>query len=224
MVVLITKSLAGAWITILAMGIFFMFMRAIRKHYDRVAEEIAADDEDKVLPTRVHAIVLASKLHKPTLRALAYAKATRPNVLEAVYVSSDAAATDALLQAWDDRRIDVPLKVLHSPYRELIEPIVDYAVSIRRRTRAEWWPSTSPSTSWAAGGSSFRDQTALQAQGAPAVHARRDGHLGALPAAVLRGSRRERETWEQTRIRPGDVRRGQSPFAIPPAEHDGRPR
>ena len=35
-----------------------------------------------MLPTRVHAIVLVSKLHKPTLRALAFAKATRPNVLE----------------------------------------------------------------------------------------------------------------------------------------------
>ena len=42
-----------------------------------------------MLPTRVHAIVLVSKLHKPTLRALAYAKASRPNVLEAVYVSVD---------------------------------------------------------------------------------------------------------------------------------------
>ena len=48
--------------------------------------ELAADDEDRVLPTKVHAIVLVSKLHKPTLRALAYAKASRPNVLEAVYV------------------------------------------------------------------------------------------------------------------------------------------
>ena len=41
------------------------------------------------MPTRVHAIVLVSKLHKPTLRALAFAKATRPNVLEAVYVDID---------------------------------------------------------------------------------------------------------------------------------------
>ena len=43
-------------------------------------------------PTRVHAIVLVGKLHKPTLRALAFAKASRPNVLEGVYVSTDAAA------------------------------------------------------------------------------------------------------------------------------------
>ena len=76
-VILLTKFLAGAWIAILAMCVFFMLMKAIRRHYDNVTRELAADDEDKVLPTKVHAIVLVSKLHKPTLRALAYAKATR---------------------------------------------------------------------------------------------------------------------------------------------------
>ena len=131
-IVLITKFFAGAWITILAMVVFFMIMRGIRRHYDNVELELAADEEDKVLPTRVHAIVLVSKLHKPTLRALAFAKATRPNVLEGVYVSSDPVATQRLLEEWDERNTGVPLKVLHSPYRELVRPIVDYAMEIRR--------------------------------------------------------------------------------------------
>ena len=82
-VVLVTKFLAGAWIAILAMGTFFIIMRSIRRHYDSVGEELAIEADDQVLPTRVHAIVLVSKVHKPTMRALAYAKASRPNVLEA---------------------------------------------------------------------------------------------------------------------------------------------
>ena len=131
-IVLVTKFLAGAWITILAMVVFFVVMRAIRRHYDSVNAELAADEEDKVLPTRVHAIVLVSRLHKPTLRALAFAKATRPNVLEGVYVSVDQAATNRLLEEWDERNLGVPLKVLHSPYRELVRPIVEYATEIRR--------------------------------------------------------------------------------------------
>ncbi|MEZ5092484.1 APC family permease [Nocardioides sp.] len=131
-IVLITKFLAGAWITILAMAVFFMIMRAIRRHYDLVEDELAADEQDKVLPTRVHAMVLTSKLHKPTLRALAFAKAARPNMLEAVYVSTDQEATDRLLEEWDRRRIDIPLKILHSPYREVVKPIVDYALEIRK--------------------------------------------------------------------------------------------
>ena len=82
-IVLLTKFLAGAWIAILAMCVFFVLMKSIRRHYDNVTRELAADDEDRILPTKVHAIVLVSKLHKPTLRALAYAKASRPNILEA---------------------------------------------------------------------------------------------------------------------------------------------
>jgi amino acid transporter len=131
-VVLITKFLAGAWITILAMAVFFVIMRGIRRHYDNVNAELAADEEDKVLPTRVHAIVLVGKLHKPTLRALAFAKATRPNVLEGVYVSTDTEATARLMEEWDERNLGVPLKVLHSPYRELVRPIVDYAMEIKK--------------------------------------------------------------------------------------------
>jgi hypothetical protein len=114
------------------MCVFFALMKGIRRHYDNVEAELAADEEDKVMPTRVHAIVLVSKLHKPTLRALAFAKASRPNTLEGVYVSVDPAPTAKLLQEWDERNLGVPLKVLHSPYRELVKPIVDYATAIRR--------------------------------------------------------------------------------------------
>ena len=43
----------------------------------------------------------------------------------------DAGATNRLLEEWDERNIDVPLKVLHSPYREVVRPIVEYAQEIR---------------------------------------------------------------------------------------------
>jgi amino acid transporter len=131
-VILLTKFLAGAWIAILAMCIFFAIMKGIRRHYDNVSRELAADEEDRVLPTKVHAIVLVSKLHKPTLRALAYAKATRPNVLEAVSVSSDDKSTKALIKEWEERNLGVPLKVLYSPYREIVRPIVEYSSQVRK--------------------------------------------------------------------------------------------
>jgi hypothetical protein len=131
-VVLVTKFLAGAWIAILTMGVFFMLMKGVRGHYDGVAEELTVEQDDQVLPTRVHATVAVSKLHKPTMRALAYAKASRPNTLEAVFVDTEPAVTARLLEEWDARNIDVPLKVLYSPYREIVKPIVDYARSIRK--------------------------------------------------------------------------------------------
>ena len=207
-IVLITKFLAGAWIAILAMSIFFVIMRAIRRHYDNVALELAADEDDKILPTRVHAIVLVSKLHKPTLRALAFAKATRPNVLEGVYVASDPASTDRLLHDWEERNLGVPLKVLFSPYREVVKPIVDYATQIRKANPrgvvavyipeyvvGRWWEQL------------LHNQTALRLKG------RLLFTPGVMVTSVpyqLRSSQiaREREEREGTRVRAGDLRRG----------------
>lgn len=208
-IILITKFLAGAWITILAMAGFFVLMRGIRTHYDQVADELAADEDDKVMPTRVHAIVLVSKLHKPTLRALAFAKATRPNLLEGVYVAADPEATNRLLEEWDERRMDVPLKVLHSPYRELIRPIVEYATEIRKANPrgvvavyipeyvvGRWWEQL------------LHNQTALRLKG------RLLFTPGVMVISVpyqLRSSQiaRERELRDDFRVRPGDLRRGQ---------------
>ncbi len=130
-IVLVTKFLAGAWIAILAMGTFFMIMKSIRRHYDDVGKELEAVEGDQILPTKIHAIVLVSKLHKPTMRALAYAKASRPNVLEAVMVATDPRERDAIIDEWDRRGIDIPLKILDSPYREIIRPIVEYTRAIR---------------------------------------------------------------------------------------------
>jgi len=131
-VVLITKFTHGAWIAILAMAGWFVLMKAIRRHYDSVREELTVGEQDQALPSRVHAIVLVSKLHKPTMRALAYARASRPNVLEAVTVDVDTDVTETLMEEWDRRGISVPLKVLASPYREVTRPIVDYVRSVRR--------------------------------------------------------------------------------------------
>jgi len=131
-VVLITKFTHGAWIAILAMAGWFVLMKAIRRHYDRVSEELVVGEQDQALPSRVHAIVLVSKLHKPTMRALAYARASRPNLLEAVTVDVAPDLTESLMEEWDRRGISVPLKVLASPYREVTRPIVDYVRSVRR--------------------------------------------------------------------------------------------
>ncbi|HWB65889.1 MAG TPA: APC family permease [Mycobacteriales bacterium] len=131
-VILVSKFLEGAWIAIVAMGVLFTVMRAIRRHYDLVALELAPGDEDVVLPSRVHAIVLVSKLHKATLRAINYARATRPSTLVAVTVAVDDAETEALREEWERRELPVPLQILDSPYREVTRPIIRYIKEINR--------------------------------------------------------------------------------------------
>jgi amino acid transporter len=137
-IVVVTKFLAGAWIAILAMGALFVLMKAIHKHYNTVANELEQQAEeqgdDMVLPSRNHAVVLVSKLHMPTKRALAYARATRPDVLEAITVSVDDAETRELVHEWEDSDISVPLKVIASPYREITRPVLEYVKRVSRES------------------------------------------------------------------------------------------
>lgn len=136
-VVLATKFTHGAWVALLGMVIFYGTMTAIRRHYDSVADEIAAAEErpdEYVRPSRVRSVVLVSKLHKPTLRALAYAKLLHANELEALSVNVDPAETRALKEEWERRGINVPLKILDSPYREITRPVIEYVKNIRRES------------------------------------------------------------------------------------------
>ncbi len=131
-IVLATKFTKGAWIVVVAMPLIFLLMRGIHSHYERVAREIVTEEDERMtLPARVHVLVLVSKIHKPTMRALAYARATRPTALEAITVDVDHEDTVRLEEEWERREIPVPLKVLASPYREITRPILDYVRTLR---------------------------------------------------------------------------------------------
>jgi amino acid transporter len=131
-IVLITKFTHGAWIAIAAMAAIYVLMTAIHRHYDRVAEELREQEADALLPSRNHALILVSKLHLPTMRAIAYARATRPDVLEGVTVNVDDEDTRELTKRWEAEDLPVPLKVLESPYREITRPVLEYVKRVRR--------------------------------------------------------------------------------------------
>lgn len=205
-VVLITKFTHGAWIAIVGMIIVFLLMKAIRGHYDRVAHELEIDDSDVTLPSRVHAIVLVSKLHKPTMRALAYARVSRPNSLEALTVEFDPAETEALMKQWEDLEIPIPLKVVNSPYRELVRPVIRYVKELRKSSPRDiitvyipeyvvgrWWEQL------------LHNQTALRLK----------GRLLFMPGVMvtsvpyqLSSAGRAKKRLARSRPAPGDVRRG----------------
>ena len=209
LVVLVTKFLLGAWIAIAAMVVLYFMMRGIRHHYDMVSEELVVEDRDVVLPSRVHAIVLVSKLHKPTMRALSYARAARPTTLEAVTVDVDDEVTAALMDAWERRRVPVPLKVLHSPYREVTRPIIDYVRGIRRQSPrdlvAVYVPEYVVGRWW---------ETLLHNQSALRLRTRLRFTPGVMVISVpfqLESSERAEQRAEREQVAAGDVRRGTSP-------------
>jgi amino acid transporter len=203
-IVTITKFLLGAYIVIIAMPVIYLTMRGINRHYTRVSVELVPEGDATTLPSRVHAVVLVSKVHKPTLRALAYARATRPDTLTALTVNVDDAETRALQAEWERLAPPVPLTVIESPYREITRPVLDFVARIRRESPRDvvtvfipeyvvgrWWEHL------------LHNQSALRLKG------RLLFSPGVMVTSVpwqLQSSDRRAQLPE--RPRPGDVRRG----------------
>lgn len=135
MIVLISKFTHGAWIVCIAMPLLFLAMKGVRRHYDRISAELAVpDDARPEPPARNHAIVLVSKVHAPTLRAVGYAQAIRPHTVEALTIGIDPAEAEVLRRQWDKHELGVPLVILDSPYREMTRPALEYIRNRRKES------------------------------------------------------------------------------------------
>ncbi len=204
-IVLLTKFLQGAWLAVAAAALLWLLMRAIRRHYDATAAEVATDDPEAELvrPSGIRVVVPVSTLHKPTLRALSYAMALTPSQVEAVTVAVDPQETEELRRRWLAAGIDIPLKVLESPYREITRPLVTYVRSLRTGPRdvvsvvipeyvvGHWWQNL------------LHNQSPLRLKSrllfAPGVT------VTSVPWRLASSARAARRT---PRPRPGAVRRG----------------
>ena len=151
-IVLITKFTEGAYLVVIAVPVFVAGMSGIHRHYDRVTRDLRPQRADMVLPARVHAVVLVSRLHLPAVRALTYARATRPDTMTAITVQIDEEDTLQLQEDWERVGVTVPLTVIDSPYREITRPVLRFirdlhldkpnditAVYIPEYVVGRWW-------------------------------------------------------------------------------------
>lgn len=134
-IVLITKFTHGAWIVVIAMPVLFAGMKGVRRHYDTVAAEVAvAPGERPHTLAENHVLVLVASVNAPSLRALSYARTLRPASLTAVTVAEDPAEAEVLRATWEAHGIDVPLRVLSSPYRSIVQPVLRHVRDAPERT------------------------------------------------------------------------------------------
>ncbi|MFI1964348.1 APC family permease [Streptomyces pathocidini] len=134
-IVLITKFTHGAYIVVIAMPLLFLAMKAVRRHYDTVARELEVLPYARPEPpSNNRAVVLVSRIHAPTLRAVGYARSIHAESVEALTVQIDPEETRALRREWEAHEMGVPLVVLDSPYREISRPVIDYVRSLHRES------------------------------------------------------------------------------------------
>ncbi len=138
-VVLATRLVHGAWLAVLGIAVLMVIMDSLQRHYQKVDDELAVDEDSAVtaLPSRVHALVLVSTVRKPVLRALAFARASRPSKLEAIIVDVERGKTEKTLQDWERLQIPVPITALASPYRDIPGALIEHIRSIKRESPRE---------------------------------------------------------------------------------------
>ncbi len=122
----VTKFADGAWIVVfLVPTLVFIFFR-IHHHYKELAANLSL--EDFGAPSRVkrnRVLLLIGGVHRGVLHALRYAHSLSGDIT-AVYVSTDPGEAEGVRQKWDRWGDGVRLVVINSPYRRLIEPLLDY--------------------------------------------------------------------------------------------------
>src|SRR5436190_2799091 len=151
LIVAATKAHEGAWIIMLLIPLNVIFFRTTRRHYDGVAAQLTLRGWNSRGPRRNTVLVPVSGIQRAVAEALDYAKSLSPDV-RAVYVNIDPNATEQLKGQWPQWGEGVPLVVLESPYRSLMEPLLEYVEQVHEEhtddyvtivlpefVPAEWW-------------------------------------------------------------------------------------
>ena len=125
-VVAVTKAQEGAWIILVLIPLHVFFFRTTKRHYDVVAAQLSLKGWSAEVPRRHNTVLVPiSGVHRAVVLAIEYAKTLSGDV-RAVYVDVDQAVTERLRTDWEQWGEGVPLVVLESPYRSLMEPFLEY--------------------------------------------------------------------------------------------------
>lgn len=133
LIIAITKFTEGAWLIMILLPIVFMIFLAIKKRYDSMTQQLALSSELEApkMPRGHTSLLLVPRVHNGILAALAYARLTDPDC-QAIHVGIDERRLTEMQQLWEKYGANVPLVVLRSPYRSLIEPVLDYVDELLR--------------------------------------------------------------------------------------------
>lgn len=125
-VLLVSKWGEGAYLVPIALSSLLAIFWGVRRHYTYLAHQLELDSAAKGVPVeKVAVLLLVPRLHKGILQAIQYSKALSDDV-RAIHVTLDARNVSEVKAAWLAHGEDIPLVILESPYRSLIQPIEDY--------------------------------------------------------------------------------------------------
>lgn len=132
-IIAVEKFTHGAWMVLIAIPVLVYLTQKVHQHYLSVADQLSLEKVEAGKEYTHHSVIIpVSGLQTAVLNAIKYAKALSDDVA-AVYVCLDTAEMEKMQAKWKIYGMGVPLVILHSPYRSVIEPLMDYIDGIRER-------------------------------------------------------------------------------------------
>ena len=138
MVVLVTKFMSGAWITALLIPAMIVVMRAVRSHYDRVERETLLETPISAAAVEEPIVIMPiDRWSRISEKAVTFALSLSSDV-RCVHVQSGE-EEDSISLDWQSKVVDplnaagkpvAKLVVLKSPFRYILQPLVDYILAV----------------------------------------------------------------------------------------------
>ncbi len=124
-ILLVTRFLDGAYLLVLGMAAMMVVFWRIRKHYVYLGNALSVSPDDTLPAINTTVLLLVPRLHRGILHAIAYATSMAKDC-RALHVTIDPSSVRQVKEDWNRFGADMPLVILESPYRSLIEPLTDY--------------------------------------------------------------------------------------------------
>jgi hypothetical protein len=123
----------GSYIVVLLIPTIVFILQKIHEHYIELGNQLRLTEADLEQPAEVRstAIVLAPGIHKGVVQALRYAK-TLSHDCRGLYIEIDPNETALVRDRWEKYGLGVPLVILESPYRTVVEPVLKYLEEVKK--------------------------------------------------------------------------------------------
>lgn len=133
----ITKFTEGAWIIIILIPLCMLFFQKVHEHYVHIASELRLVLPAPVRPVSHTVVIPVAGVNQAVAQTVAYARSITSDVT-AVHVCLDPEQGKKLKARWQEWNPGVPLVLLPSPYRSVIQPLLNYIDKIERQHRDDY--------------------------------------------------------------------------------------
>lgn len=140
-IIIVAKFMLGAWIVTILIPVIMIWFFTVRKHYENMREQLRLPPENydriKLTPRGNNIVIVpVSGVSRIVENTVKYAKMIS-NDVRAFYVSIDENSSKEMVEKWEKWDPGIPLVVKYSPYRTIVEPIIDYIEEVKKQKQPE---------------------------------------------------------------------------------------